>query len=773
MPLPMRFLPVLLFLLVAVATHAQPFQALWLTTSTADSTAPNSWHCYRQTTSLRAVPNQVIARIAVDSKYWLWVNGRQVVYEGGLKRGPNPRDTYYDEINLAPYLKPGSNTIAVLVWFWGGKGFSHRNSGRTGLLFDCETSAGPFLNRFGWKARPHPAYEPSQLSKPNFRLSEPNIRFNAQNDLPGWYTADYDDSAWPRAFIVGRAGNAPWGQLTKRPIPLFKDHGLKNYVRTQRRIGKANKPDTLVGTLPYDCHVSPVLTVKAPAGQRIMIGSDTYFMGASGSDSLYTNGAEYITRAGQQTYESLGWLSGHEIRYALPKSVTVVTVQYRETGYNSAFAGSFRCNDPMLNKLWDKAQRTLYLNMRDNFMDCPDRERAQWAGDAALQMGQTFYALDSNSTALGRKLFLNLADWQRPDSIIYNPVPETNWKQELPAQSLMSMAESWRYFRHTHDTATIRHIYPALRRYLALWKTDSTGQLNYRKGGWDWGDWGTNQDQVLIQHGWYAIALQTAIRIASLTRQPDHAQQYQQRLDSLRTFLNSPVCWNGSAYRHAQYTQKTDDRANALMVLAGIADSTKYDAIVQVFSTQQHASPYMEKFVLESLIRMNRLPMALARIKTRYRPMITSRLSTLWELWAYDDRPGVAHGNSGYNHGWSGGPLLLMAEYVAGMQPGDRLGQYRIFPQLASLTSIAASMPTAGGPLSVQIAKLPAALNMTVTIPPRQSATVGLPLTGTPAKRVLCNGKPVAQVSGLRFVEKNSRYYVVEVPAGTYRFSVN
>jgi len=70
------------------------------------------------------VPDEAIARIAADSKYWLWINDNLVVFEGGLKRGPNPEDTYYDEVDIAPYLKAGSNTIAALVWYFGKQGFS-------------------------------------------------------------------------------------------------------------------------------------------------------------------------------------------------------------------------------------------------------------------------------------------------------------------------------------------------------------------------------------------------------------------------------------------------------------------------------------------------------------------------------------------------------------------------------------------------------------------------------------------------------------------------
>jgi alpha-L-rhamnosidase len=98
---------------------------------------------------------------------------------------------------------------------------------------------------------------------------------------------------------------------------------------------------------------------------------------------------------GIQEYESLGWLSGHEVRYTIPPGVRVLGLMYRETGYDADFDGAFRSDDPSLDVLWAKARRTLYVNMRDNHMDCPDRERAQWYGDMTVQQEQVFYALDA------------------------------------------------------------------------------------------------------------------------------------------------------------------------------------------------------------------------------------------------------------------------------------------------------------------------------------------------------------------------------------------
>ena len=64
-------------------------------------------------------------------------------------------------------------------------------------------------------------------------------------------------------------------------------------------------------------------------------------------------------------------------KYELPEGVEVLDVKYRETGYDTSFAGSFACDDPMLTRLWNKAQRTLYIT-RNTFM-CGKRIPWDWS----------------------------------------------------------------------------------------------------------------------------------------------------------------------------------------------------------------------------------------------------------------------------------------------------------------------------------------------------------------------------------------------------------
>ena len=154
------------------------WKAKWISSGTTRE-QPNTWLNFRKEVNLPNVPTSVIARIGADSKYWLWINGKPVVFEGGLKRGPNPLDTYYDEVEIAPYLKRGENTIAVLLWYFGRPSFSHNDSGKAGLLFDCQTPSFDILSDDSWKCEANPAYGTCPPPDPNMRLAESNIRYDA------------------------------------------------------------------------------------------------------------------------------------------------------------------------------------------------------------------------------------------------------------------------------------------------------------------------------------------------------------------------------------------------------------------------------------------------------------------------------------------------------------------------------------------------------------------------------------------------------------------
>ena len=93
-------------------------------------------------------------------------------------------------------------------------------------------------------------------------------------------------------------------------------------------------------------------------------------------------------------------------------------------------------------------------------------------------MGQSFYQLSPRANLLMRKAIRELVDWQKEDGTLFSPIPAANWDKELPAQSLTAISTYgfWYYYMHTGDKETMAYVYPAMRRYLALWTLDDDGR---------------------------------------------------------------------------------------------------------------------------------------------------------------------------------------------------------------------------------------------------------------------------------------------------------
>src|SRR5690606_13776642 len=215
-------------------------------------------------------------------------------------------------------------------------------------------------------------------------------------------------------------------------------------------------------------------------------------------------------------------------------------------------------------------------------------------------VGQSFYPYSTSAHALMAKAMRELVNWQRPEGVLYSPIPG-NYKDELPGQMLASIGYYgfWNYYMNTGDLKLLKEVYPAVKRYLALWQTDDTGLTELRKGGWFWGDWGENKDMHLIIAGWHHLALRGAAEMADVLGYSNDAAAYREIMHAVQEGYNK--CWNGYAYRHPTYHAQTDDRVQALAVISGIADSAKYPRIFDVLKKQFHASPYMEKYVMEAL----------------------------------------------------------------------------------------------------------------------------------------------------------------------------
>lgn len=676
-------------------------------------TEKNVWMCFNKKISLERTPEELIAHISADSKYWLYINGETVVFEGSVKRGPDENSGYYDSIDIAPFLKEGENSICALVWFWGDeKNYSYNSSGQGGFLFEAKSKDITIISDKSWKAKRNTAYVDSIFHQPNYRLAEHSIYYDARKDLSDWLNIDYDVSSWENATEYGVGGEGAYGKLLPRGIPFLKDCGLKDYENSENY--ENHTVSNLFGEkitvdVPYNSQVTPYLKVIAPKGKKIRITTENTLIGAVSTT--------YITKEGEQEFESLGWVNAEHITYDIPHGVTVISLKYRETGYNSSFCGDFKCDDEFMNSLWQKSLRTLYVTMRDNFMDCPDRERAQWWGDVTSEMIMTMYSMDSNSYLLYQKGVEAMLSHVDDTKVLQTVVPINGDYFELPVQQLAGIVGFLTYYEYTGDKAFLEKVYDASLDYLKLWEMGENNLVVHREGSWDWADWGNKADMTAIENAWAYYALSATEEMAKILEKDEDIPFISQRKDTIRKGYKALWTENGFKSEDAKHP---DDRANALAVLSGLAEKEQYDIITNVLTSTKNSSPYMEYYVLEALCKMGEYEAAKERIKDRYEGMVNADYSTLWEFW--DSWRGTK------NHAWSGGPLVIMSKHFAGITPLEAgYKKVKIDPQYTLSDSMSCTVPSVKGLITLDYKKSSNDYIINLTLPQDMNAVLYVP----------------------------------------------
>lgn len=540
-------------------------------------------------------------------------------------------------------------------------------------------------------------------------------------------------------------------QVKAEDNSIIKDYGIKEYERVSKDLPHSEQnPWKLVCTIPYNCHFQPSIELEAPAGQEIRYNSTNPLV-------LFLTPTEtFKTSGGNQTHEAKNWVSGEGAIYTIPAGVTVKSVKYRETGYNTSFVGSFECNDNDYNILWKKSARTAYICMREHFYDCPDRERVGFWGDGTPELNQCFYVFDSASHRLAKDLVRRKLE-----------------PKFYPGQHLEFLGDYglWFYYLQTGDLESMKAVYGQTKEF--LFETYQFGNPN------TWFDWGKEvKDTAVTETCFYYNCLGTLKKIALVTGHESDVPAIDQKLAAIKSTFDSKY-WKGSYYMSSQVTEP-DDRANAMAINAGLADSMKWQAIYDnVLTKKTYSSCFFDRWVFEALCTMGRQDYALLRMHERYKTMIPCSFTTLWEHYdrwwasridAFDDQ-------SSLNHGWNP-PAIILSKIIAGvspLEPGWKT--YQVMPREAFLKAIKVVVPTIKGSVTVDLKKTASEYALTLTSPADTSAIVGIP-KGSFSKleqikvnnTTVWDGKNHSNMAGIIWHDEDADYVKFKVSPGTWHF---
>lgn len=462
-------------------------------------------------------------------------------------------------------------------------------------------------------------------------------------------------------------------------------------------------------------------------------------------------------------------MNGHEIKYTIPAGVKVKALKYRWMSVGE-MAGTFEVDDAFYQRLWWMGNNTLFVCARDNFMDCPDRERALWIGDVADQTGYIFYSMDNAGRQLLKKAILQTLAFNENGVIgALGPLRV----RELVAQSLQFIAQCvWPYYLNTGDKETLEKVYPYMYNYLALFPMKENGLPEYRKGkspdSWDWVDWGVKNttDSEPIQAAFYYLALSETKKMAEVLGKGEDVKWYSARMETMKPAFDKAY-WENGFYSTNAETLK-DDRANAIAIVSGIAKPEYYNQIVDnVLIPNKFSSPHFEWIAEEAMCIAGRYKESLQRMKEQYQSQVDKKeMTTLYEMFP--------NGGS-YNHAWNA-PNTILSKHIAGIVPTKvAWSEFEMMPNLVHIKNLKQTIPTVKGDVKVDYTVDENNFYINLVSPEKTVAIVGIPKNIKEIKEVWVNeqlvwknGKTIKDTKNFAYNEESVDYLKFKVNPGSW-----
>lgn len=371
---------------------------------------------------------------------------------------------------------------------------------------------------------------------------------------------------------------------------------------------------------------------------------------------------------------------------------------YRDIPY----LGSFRCSDPVLERIWDTCAYTVHLCMQHYIWDGIKRDRLVWIGDLHPEI-MAIQTVFGNNPLIRESLDFAAAQ-----------TPKNSWMNGIPAYSMWWIIIQRDYFRQFGDREYLQKQLPYLKEtcrilsgYIDPDGRDTTPEMRFV-------DWPSRDNEDAVNVGLQALHILATRSAIDIFETFGEAQWTGRCREDLQKLLSCPVQLTGVK------------QCDALAVWAGLIDPVQANLESLKPGGAAGMSTFMGSYILQARAMAGDVSGALDALKEYWGGMLKLGATTFWEdfdiRWmekaAHIDRfpaPGEVdvHGSYGgycyvgYRHslchGWSSGAATWLTRYILGvevLEPGCR--RLRITPNLCGLSWAEGSYPTPFGVVQIR-----------------------------------------------------------------------
>ncbi len=742
----------LYILLLSSVSHAQDrsiinpdllkeWSASWVSIADVPQKDYGVYH-FRKSFNLTAKPESFIVHVSADNRYRLFVNGKAVCF--GPARG-DLYNWYFETIDIAPFLKIGSNTIAALVWNMGVFAPVAQVSNRTAFVMQGNTERENVVNTgSGWKVFKDQSYKPCSVDNGKrmntYMVIGPGDEVDAATYPWGWEMNSFDDTNWQPTINITKPVALGYGTdnlwtLVPRNIPLMEESlqripsvrkatgiELNNGFLSgkQKLIIPANKTVSILLDQTFNTIAYPELWVSKGKGTII---TQTYAEALFTPDGQKKNRNDIDGKSIKGNYDIFkpDGGSGRLFRPLWQRTFRYIQLDISTkgeelviddfygmyTGYPFQIKSSFTSNDKSLQQIWDVGWRTARLCAGETYYDCPYYEQLQYEGDTRIQSLISLYV--TGDDRLMRKAIIVFNNSRVPEGLTQGRYP-SNRLQVIPPFSLYFVSMVYDYLMHRKDEKFVERFLTPVRGVLDWYekRIDKEKQMLGPMKWWNFVDWnlawpngtpdGAEKGNSSIISLQYVYTLQQAAVIFEHFGKQAEALHYKK----LATEISDGVyrnCYDKTKGLMANTPQKNtfSQHASIMGVLTGSIPEKEMKQVMNNVlndSSLSKATFYYRFYLTRALKKAGMANMYYAQLKP-WRDMLKIGLTT------FAENPDPTRSDC---HAWSSSPNYDFFATICGILP-DKPGfaSVKIEPAMGELLQVKGVMPHPDGNITVSL----------------------------------------------------------------------